>query len=746
MNYIKIRGLMQNNLKNVDLDIPKQKINVFTGVSGSGKSSLVFDTIATESSRQMNETFPAFIKSKLPQYSKPNLQSIENLSPAVIIDQSPLGGNARSTVGTASDLYTDLRVLFSRIGLPYVGSASYFSFNDPKGMCLECSGLGTILNLDIHKIIDFTKSLNEGCIADTTYAPHTWYWRQYAESGLFDLDKPVNKYSTEELNLLLYGSTVVAGEQLHPKVIGIAKKYRQTYLTRDISDMSRTMKEKARKFTTKQFCTCCGGQRLNAAVLNCKINGYSIADMCEMELKDLREVITEVSSEQVASLTLSLKNGLTRMIDIGLAYLQLGRATSSLSGGEAQRLKLVRYMGSSLSDMLYIFDEPSTGMHLHDVKKVNRLIKNLKAHGNTILVVEHDKEVIKIADEIIDIGMYAGQKGGNIVFQGSYEELLKAQTLTAKSIQKNSPIKSAVRVPKTFYPINNATMYNLKNVTVKIPAEILTVITGVAGSGKSTLITKIFADTYKEDVIIVNQKPAFATNRSTPVTFLGIFDDIRNVFSKENNVAKSYFSFNSKGACKECQGKGVVVTELVHMSPVISTCESCNGGRYSEYACSLTYKGKNILDVLSMNIDQALDFFADAKIAKKITSLKKVGLSYLTLGQPLSTLSGGEIQRIKLAQALNKKGKIYILDEPTTGLHASDVSKQMVLFNSLVDKGNTVIVIEHNLDVIKQADWIIDIGPEAGKNGGQLVFQGTPQEAFDNADTLTGKCLRADLA
>ena len=745
MSEIRIRGLIQNNLKNVNLNIPKHKINIFTGVSGSGKSSIVFDTIATESSRQMNETFPAFIKSKLPQYAKPNLQSIENLSPSVVIDQSPLGGNIRSTVGTVSDLYTDLRVLFSRIGTPYVGSASYFSFNDPKGMCPECSGLGSVMNLDIHKIIDFTKSLNEGCIMDSTYAPNTWYWRQYAESGLFDLDKPINEYTQEESNLLLYGSKTGHGEPENSKIIGIVNKYRQTYLTRDMSEMSKTMKEKATKFTTKKFCTCCNGKRLNEAVLNCKINGYSIADMCELELDELIEVIKEIKDERVSSLLASLEDGLTRMIEIGLSYLHLSRGTSSLSGGEAQRLKLVRYMGSSLSDMLYIFDEPSTGMHSHDVKKVNRLIQNLKERGNTVLVVEHDKEVIRIADEVIDVGMYAGEKGGQIVFQGSYEKLLQTQTLTALAMKKHMPIKVSVRTAKEFFPIRNANQNNLQNVSVDIPANVLTVVTGVAGSGKSTLITKVFANTYEDKVIVVNQKPIFATARSTPVTFLGAFDEIRTLFAKENNVDKSYFSFNSKGACDECKGKGVVVTELVHMSPVISTCESCGGGRYNDYVHSLKHKGKNILDILSMNVDEALAFFKDTKVATKIKQLEKVGLSYLTLGQPLSTLSGGEIQRIKLAQSLNKKGKIYILDEPTTGLHASDIANLMELFNSLVDKGNTIIIIEHNLDVMKQADWIIDIGPYGGKNGGQIMFQGTPSDMINHGKTITADCLRADM-
>lgn len=744
MDHIKIRGLMQNNLKNINLDIPKHKIIVFTGVSGSGKSSIVFDTIATESSREMNETFPAYIKGKLPKYTKPNLQSIENLSPSVIVDQSSLGVNIRSTVGTISDLYTDLRVLYSRIGVPYVGSASCFSFNDPKGMCPECSGLGEIMTLDLHKIIDFSKSLKEGCIMDSTYAPNTWYWKQYAESNLFDLDKPISQYSQEELNLFLYGSKTKNGKLENPKVIGIINKYKQTYLNRDMSEMSKTMKEKAQKFTSLKPCNSCQGKRLNAAALACKINQYSLADMCNLELSELIEVIGSIHNESVLPLLESLKAGISRMIEIGLGYLNLNRPTNTLSGGEAQRLKLVRYMGSSLSDMLYIFDEPSTGMHPYDVKRINQLICHLKERGNTVIIVEHDKDVIKIADEIIDVGPWAGKRGGQIVFQGTYHELLQAQTITAKSLRESIPLSVNTRKAKDYFLIENANLHNLKNITVRIPKGILTVVTGVAGSGKSTLISKVFAKQYEKDTIVVNQKPIFTSNRSTPVTFLGIFDDIRKLFSKEANIDESYLSFNSKGACEECKGKGVIVTELVHLSPVVSVCESCGGSRYNDYALSLKYRGKNILDIVSMTVEEALTFFEDTKILNKIRPLKKVGLSYLTLGQALSTLSGGEIQRIKLAQALNQKGKIYILDEPTTGLHPSDVVKLMELFHSLVDQGNTVIIIEHNLDIIKQADWIIDIGPDGGKNGGELVFEGTPSELVNSANTHTADSLRAE--
>ncbi len=745
MNTIIIKGLSQNNLKDVDLVIPKQKIIVFTGVSGSGKSSIVFDTIAAESQRQLNETYPAFIRGKLPQYRKPDVQKIMNLSPSVIVDQSPLGGNARSTVGTSSGLYTDLRLLFSRIGKPYIGSASFFSFNDPKGMCPACSGIGQLTTLNLDALFDFSKSLNEGCVVDSTYAPNTWYWKQYAESQLFDLDKPLHQYSTEEMNLFLYGNRMGKGKPENPKVGGLYNKFMQTYLHRDMSSMSKTMKEKAAFFTKREPCVECNGNRLNREVLSCKIADASIADLCALELSDLLQFITKINESSVETLLESLTEKIARMIAIGLPYLHLHRETHSLSGGEAQRLKLIRYMGSSLSDMLYIFDEPSTGMHPYDIKKVNQLLIDLRNQGNSVIVVEHDKEVIQIADEIIDVGPVGGKNGGTIVYQGNYRDLKMADTITANALSKTVPVKEDVRKGTGFLSIENTRIHNLKDISIEIPLGVMTVVTGVAGSGKSTLISRVLADKYKDDVLVVNQKPIFTSTRSTPATFLDIFDEIRSLFAKENTADKSWLSFNSKGGCEKCGGKGVIVTELVHMSPVVSTCEACEGGRYNPYALSLLYKGKTILETLSMNVDEAYDFFENTKLQRKLVTLKEVGLAYMTLGQPLSTLSGGEIQRIKLAKSLNQKAKIYILDEPSTGLHASDVTKLMDLFDTLISKGNTVIIIEHNVDIMKQADYLIDVGPEAGRNGGQIVFSGTPMEMIQNSDTLTARSLRESL-
>ena len=740
---IVVHGLTQNNLKHVTFRIPKEKITVFTGVSGSGKSSIVFDTIAAESQRQMNAAYPAFVRSRLPKYPKPAVERIDNLTASIIVDQSPLGGNARSTVGTISGLYASLRLLFSRIGKPAAGTASYFSFNDPNGMCRTCSGLGKVTKVDIGVILDPDKSWNEGCVKDSLYRPDAWYWKQYAQSGLFDLDKPVREYTKEEYNLLLYGSRDGGGEPEDPKVPGLYNFFTKKLLNRDISNKSRHTREKSQSLVTETECTACHGKRLNEAVLRCRINGYSIADMCGMELTQLREVLSQISDQTVSVLVDTLIEGLDRMIDIGLPYLHLNRETPSLSGGEAQRLKLVRYMGSSLTGMTYIFDEPSAGMHPRDVGRMNRLLMQLRDKGNTVLVVEHDKDVISIADHVIDVGPMAGQNGGEIVFEGSFRELLCADTLTGKAMRQSLPLKPAPRRPAGSLPVRDACLHNLKHEDADIPLGIMTVVTGVAGSGKSTLISQVFAKQYEDDIVMIDQGPITATNRSTPASFLGFFDEIRKLLSRENGRPESLFSFNSTGACPVCGGKGVIVTELAFMDPVITECEACGGVRYNEEALACRYQGKNIVELLGLTASQAMEIFEDAKIRKHLKVMQQVGLSYLTLGQPLSTLSGGERQRIKLAKNLGKKGRIIVMDEPTTGLHMSDIENLLKLFDMIVSCGNTLVVIEHNLDVIKQADWIIDIGPDGGKNGGEVVFTGTPEEMIRDAKTLTADSLRA---
>lgn len=743
---IVIQGLCQNNLKNISLEIPKGKLVVFTGVSGSGKSSIVFDTIAAESQRQMNETYSAFVRGRLPKFEKPRADKIENLSASVVIDQTSLGGNARSTVGTISDMYAALRLLYSRIGEPHIGTPSYFSFNDPNGMCPECSGIGKVMTLDILPLMAEDKSLNEGMVGLPTFHVGNWYWKQYTESGLFDLDKKWKDYSEKERNLLLYGAEEPGGDRVSKQVESIHNMMSRLLLKRDSSEMGETSAKRLASYVHPSECPLCHGKRLNAAALSCKVAGYSINELCEMELTELRNVLETMTDPKGKSIAESLVLTLTRMIDIGLPYLSLNRESATLSGGEAQRLKLVRHMGSALTGMTYIFDEPSTGMHPRDVHRMTKLLCSLRDKGNTVLVVEHDKDVISIADEVIDIGPLAGRNGGEVLYQGSYEGLLRSGTLTGNAMQQKTPVKAVPRKPKEFLPVRNAAIHNLKNISVDIPLHVLTAVTGVAGSGKSSLIRDVFAEKYAEQVIFVDQSPVTATGRSTPATFLGFFDEIRKRMGKENGVGAALFSFNSKGACPNCKGKGIITTELVFMDPVTTTCEACGGSRYSDEALSYTYHGKNIVEILDMNAGEAETFFSDCpKIRKALHAMAEVGLSYLSLGQPLSTLSGGERQRVKLAKYLDQKGNIYVLDEPTTGLHASDIKKVMELLDGFVKRGNTVIVIEHNMDVVKLADYVIDIGPDGGSMGGEIVFTGTPQEMADHADTITAKYLRKSL-
>ena len=741
-----IRRLRQNNLKNVDLDIPKGKIVVFTGVSGSGKSSIVFDTIAAESQRQMNETYTAFVRGRLPKYEKPRVERIENLSASVIVDQSRLGGNARSTVGTISDMYASLRLLYSRIGQPHVGTASYFSFNDPNGMCPECSGIGKVMTVDIEGRINPEKTWNEGMADLPAFHVGNWYWKQYAESGLFPLDKKWKDFTQVERNHLLYGADTPEGKRLSKKVDGVSHYLHRMLLNRDTSQLKEASVKRLMYLVEERPCPVCQGRRLNAKTLSCKVAGYSIDEMCAMEFTQLVQVLETIRDPRAKTIVDALTASLNRMIEIGLPYLSMNRESSTLSGGEAQRLKLVRYMGSSLTDMTYIFDEPSTGMHPRDVYRMTRLLQSLRDKGNTVLVVEHDKDVISIADEVIDVGPLAGKNGGKILFQGSYEALLLSGTRTGNALKQNIPLKEQPRTPKAFLPVRNAKVHNLKNVSVDIPLEVLTVVTGVAGSGKSSLIRDVFAKEYADRVVLVDQSPVTATGRSTPATFLGFFDEIRRVMAAENNVDASLFSFNSTGACPVCKGRGVIVTELVFMDPVTTVCEACEGKRYSEKALSYRYQGKNIEEILAMSAEDAYEFFkGNRKLHKALGAMLEVGLPYLSLGQPLSTLSGGERQRVKLAKYLDKKGNIYVLDEPTTGLHASDVKTIMELLDSLVERGNTVIVIEHNLDVMKQADYLIDVGPDGGTAGGEIVFTGTPRQMVDSSHTITAEYLKKSL-
>lgn len=743
MEAIKITGLKQNNIKNISLNIPKNKIVVFTGVSGSGKSSIVFDTIAAESQRQMNETYTAWIRGRLPKYDKPNVEAIENLNPSVIVDQSRLGGNARSTVGTISDMYSVLRLLFSRIGSPAIGPSSYFSFNNPNGMCKSCAGIGKIMDFNINNLIDEEKTYDEGCFLLPAFGPDKYYWKIYRRPEYFRTDIPWKSLSDEEKNILLYGSRTPNGERVDKKLEGVYNQFKRLILMKGAEEQTDATLKKISRFLYECECPDCKGKRLNDATLSCKVNGYSIADMCEMEFTTLREELLKITDPRAQSIVKQLTDSLDRMIDIGLHYLFMNRESSTLSGGEAQRLKLVRYMGSSLCGMIYIFDEPSTGMHPRDVHRMTRLLRNLRDKGNTVLVVEHDKDIISIADEVIDVGPLAGKNGGQILFQGTYEDLLISNTKTGIAMSNEIKIKEKVRKPSGFLPIRKACIHNLKNVDVDIPTGIFTVVTGVAGSGKSSLIRDVFAKQYEEQVVLIDQSAITATGRSTVCTYMGFFDEIRKVFASENGVDAGLFTFNGKGACPFCAGRGFITTELIFMEPVTTKCEYCGGSRYSDEALKYTYKNMTIKDVLSMSVEDALDFFkSNKKIREKIEALIEVGLPYISLGQPLSTFSGGERQRVKLAQNIKKKGSIYILDEPTTGLHSADIEKIVGILDSIVDKGNTVIVIEHNTDVMKLADYIIDVGPDGGSEGGQIVFSGTPSEMIKNSDTITARYLR----
>ncbi|MBE0671396.1 MAG: excinuclease ABC subunit UvrA [Anaerolineales bacterium] len=743
--YIEIRGARENNLKNVSLRIPKRKITIFTGVSGSGKSSIVFDTIATESQRLLNENFSMFVRNFLPKYSQPEADSIENLSMSIVVDQKRMGGGSHSTVGTITDINTILRMMFSRIGQPHVGPTNVFGFNDPQGMCPNCNGLGRKLDVDMDKFLDKSKSLNEGAILFHEYAVDSWYWSNLINTGLFDPDKKISKYTQKELNDLLYSEpikvkTKVGAKDFNMTYEGIVNRFTNKYIKQDLKTKSERTQKSIEPYMTMGPCSECHGTRLNQTILKCKINGYNIADLTAMEIPELIEAVKKIKTPAAEPIVKALVERLQNLVDIGLEYLSLSRETDTLSGGESQRVKVVKHLGSSLSDVIYIFDEPSVGLHPRDVHRMNELLQKLRDKGNTVIVVEHDPDVIKVADHVVDVGPLAGPHGGEIVYEGSYANLLKANTITGKHMQQSIPIKDSFRTPAGKLPIKNAKVNNLKNVSVNIPTGVLTVVTGVAGSGKSSLINEVFQHQHP-DAIVIDQSAVGVNSRSNPATYTGILDDVRKAFASANKVQASLFSFNSKGACENCQGLGVVYTELSFFDSVKSPCEVCGGKRFKDEVLAYKLNGKSISDVLAMNVEQALEYFELKEVVKKLQAMSDVGLDYLGLGQPLSTLSGGECQRIKLASELHKKGSIYIMDEPTTGLHISDIGHLMQVINRLVDTGNTVVVIEHNLHVIKNADWIIDMGPEGGSKGGQVMFEGTPKELLKAKHSLTSAYL-----
>jgi excinuclease UvrABC ATPase subunit len=744
--YIEIRGARENNLKNVSLRIPKRKITIFTGVSGSGKSSIVFDTVATEAQRQMNENFSMFIRTILPRYSQPDADAIENLSMPIVVDQKRLGGGSHSTMGTITDIYSVLRRLYSHIGNPYVGHSNVFSFNDPKGMCPNCNGLGRKVGVDLDLFLDKSKTLNEGAILFNEYAIDSWGWNILGQSKLFDMDKKLSKFSEKAMELLLYSKPYkvkakVAGKDINLTCEGVISKFTAKYITRDVKTMSERTQKAVAPYITMAPCTVCQGARLSQEVLKCKIDGYNIAELASMEVGQLIGVIKTIKEPKATPILKTLVRRLQYLMDIGLEYLTLNRETDTLSGGESQRVKIVKHLSSSLVDVMYVFDEPSVGLHPRDVHRLNELLQQLRDRGNTVLVVEHDPDVIKVADHIVDLGPHAGSQGGQVMYEGPFKNLLSADTLTGKFMKRSVSIKSDFRSPSGKLPIKNAKANNLQNVSVDIPKGVLTLITGVAGSGKSSLIHQTFLRQHP-DSIVIDQSPVGVSSRSNPGTYTGIMDEVRKAFAAANKVSASLFSFNSEGACENCQGLGVIYTEIPAMGEVKSPCEICEGKRFKDEVLEYKLNGKSINDVLEMTVRQALEYFKIDKITSKLQAMSDVGLDYLTLGQPLSTLSGGECQRIKLASELHKQGSIYVLDEPTTGLHMSDISHLLEIMNRLVDAGNTVIVIEHNTSVIKNADWIIDMGPEGGTKGGKVMFEGTPKQLLNAKNSLTSEYIR----
>ena len=744
-DYILIKDATENNLKHVTVKIPKRQITVVTGVSGSGKSSLVLDTIAAKSRRELNDTFPSFTQQYLPKYGRPHVGDIENLPIAIVIEQRKPTSNSRSTVGTYTDIYALLRLLFSRIGQPFVGYSDAFSFNHPSGSCPRCAGLGEIRELDIHKLVDFDKSLNdEDTIHYIAFGKGGWRWIRYAHSGLFDLDKKIKDYTPEELDLFLNSPQIKLKNP--PSNWPKSAKYEGLIprMYRSIINSEEGLLHAAvlNPMLTMGTCPDCGGTRLNEKIRSCKIKGVNIAEVTAMSIADCRKWMETIDNPLAADIRHATIERLAALEEIGLGYLTLDRAIGTLSGGEAQRCKIAKYINSPLSDVMYILDEPSVGLHNHDILLMQKSVQKLKNHGNTVILVEHHKEMIKIADHIIDMGPGAGMKGGEIVFNGSYDELLHSQTLTGTSLSATSSIKELVRQPKSFFHLQNATLHNIKDLTIDLPLGVMCGIAGVAGSGKSSLM-ECFRKAYPqpEEIIYISQKNIGISLRSTPATYLDVADDIRKLFAKANKTKADLFSFNGKGGCPVCQGKGVIVSDMAFMDAIETTCEACGGLRYSKEVLDYKVKGMNIAEVMDMTANKASEMFAGTVIAEKLEPLRKVGLGYLHLNQSLSTLSGGELQRIKLASYLRDEGKIFIMDEPSDGLHLNDIKRILDLFDTMVEAGNTIFLIEHNLEMLKQCDYLIELGPGGGAMGGKVIFTGTPKQMLDCKESITAPYL-----
>ncbi|MFF8280588.1 ATP-binding cassette domain-containing protein [Streptomyces lateritius] len=741
-HVIQVRGARENNLKNVSVDLPKRRLTVFTGVSGSGKSSLVFGTIAAESQRLINETYSAFLQSFMPSLGRPDVDGLHNLSAAIVVDQERMGANSRSTVGTATDAYTMLRIVFSRLGTPHIGTSGAFSFNLPEGMCPRCEGVGQISDIDIDQLVDRSKSLNEGAITVPNFAVDSWYWQIMAHSGFYDPDKKLRDFTEREWADFLHKPQVkVKAGSNNFTYEGLVVKVQRTMLAKDRDAMQSHIRAFVDRAVVFRDCPECEGTRLTRAALSSRIDGVNIADCSAMQISDLAAFVRRIEDPSVAPLLAGLRELLDSLVEIGLGYLSLDRASGTLSGGEAQRVKMVRHLGSSLTDITYVFDEPTTGLHPHDIQRMNDLLLRLRDKGNTVLVVEHKPEVIEIADHVVDLGPRAGTAGGEICYSGDVPGLRASGTLTGNHLAHRAKLRGEVRTPTGFLSIEGATQHNLQDVSVDIPTGVLTVVTGVAGSGKSSLIHGNLPG--REGVVVADQSPIRGSRRSNPATYTGLLNPIRTAFAKANGVKAALFSANSEGACPKCNGIGLVYTDLAMMAGVASVCEECEGRRFTPEVLTYTLDGKNIHEVLSMSIEEAYGFFTAKGQARTILGrLNDVGLGYLRLGQPLNTLSGGERQRLKLAIHMAEKGATYVLDEPTTGLHLADVDQLLSLLDRLVDAGNTVVVIEHHQAVMAHADWLIDLGPGAGHDGGRIVFEGTPSDLVEKGDTLTARHLR----
>lgn len=747
MDFIEVLNATQNNLRGVSVSIPVGKITAFTGVSGSGKSSLVFGVLAAESQRQLNFTYPAYVRNRLPHGGTPQVDHISGLSTAIIIDQKAIGSNNRSTVGTATDAAPLLRLIMSRMGKPFVGYSNVFSFNDPAGMCPRCKGLGVAVDVDETELIDLDKSINEGAFRFAGYAPGTWYWKWYKRTGLFDADRKLRDYSKEDLETLLYSEPTPlknppADWYATAKYEGVIHRFRSMYLGNASDAHKKRFADDLDRIIHQTLCPDCKGARLNPRALSCRIDGRNIDDLCRLSIDDLRKVVEGWSMPEVAPAVENLENQLRTLVDLGLGYLQLGRGTTTLSGGEAQRIKMVRHLGSSLTRFTYILDEPSTGLHPRDVRHLGEILKRLRDKGNTVLLVEHDPDLINIADFVIDMGPGPGAAGGEILFSGSLAELKGSSTPTGDYLRAKREFTSARILEGDPVRVRNARLNNLQGIDVDIPRKVLTALTGVAGSGKSSLIKEILAVT--PSAKLIDQSPLRGSTTSTVATYTGVMERIRDLFARSNGVSRSWFTNASKGACSVCKGRGVIVTELAFLDSTEITCEACNGTGFNKTALGYHFEDQNIADVLGMSVDQAILFLKnhDQDSVKTLERLQHVGLGYLTIGRSTSTLSGGERQRVKLAALLDEDVDILILDEPTTGLHGTDVTRLLGIINKLVDRGVTVLMVEHNLDAMLAADWIIDLGPGAGTQGGSVMYAGPASKIIKAKYTVTGEELR----